>query len=779
MFNYADLSDFEFEYLAQDIMEKMLGVKLHIFGKGQDTGIDLTEDAKKTEIIIQVKHYYKSSAAKLVEELRKEVDKVNRHKPKKYFVICSTTLLPQHVKAIFDMFQNFMESSHNILSIQDVDEFLQQEENNQIVKKNFKLWLHASIFLSHMSKKNVFFDSQVLLQQISDRQKYFVETGVFKDGLRCLKEHRALFIVGMPGTGKTITSQMLVMYFAADGYKVRYSTDGEDVKNLKDSLSDHPNVKEVILLDDCLGQRYFKMCETQGNQILSLIRFTQTNPNKILICNSRITIFNEAGKRGTDMFLALERKEFNVRVLNSDNISIDEKGKILYNHFYFSSLSQEHMNFITQNKLNTKLPEHINYTPRLCEYIVLPSFIENTNPATYYKKCLDVFDKPEAVWETEYDERIQAADRILLTTLFSISDTLVADKVLRECFNNRLFSAAQIDKTVDNYSLALSRLNGSMIKIVSRNGIKQISVINPSVNDFLKTKLDLNSVEKSEIAKNALFAKQIIRVLGNNAGEYLVKKICDGKTDSLVFKSVQSKNELVIYLVCSNLVQNNDAQVIIREFFQSPKDVFIDDDIYFPKTRIFTALLTRPLLQFYQANHYINSYAIGKALSDQDLQDAVTIARAIFFACNENADEARRVSLLDQLCRKIEGSIRDLYEKLSIRDVIEDSEVYQILMNNRYYMEEVLSDEKLVIGEIDSKTAAQELEYQIKDRVALEVWRELSKLPKAMYGCVKFDSDMDLPHLAVENHLIEIAQRYELNRSRAGKDLFEDDDYDI
>ena len=43
MYNYNNLSDFEFEILCKDIMQKKLGIKLYTFQKGRDGGIDVTD----------------------------------------------------------------------------------------------------------------------------------------------------------------------------------------------------------------------------------------------------------------------------------------------------------------------------------------------------------------------------------------------------------------------------------------------------------------------------------------------------------------------------------------------------------------------------------------------------------------------------------------------------------------------------------------------------------------------------------------------------------------
>lgn len=760
MFNYADLSDFEFEYLAQDIMEKKLGVKLHIFGKGRDTGIDLTDDAKNTEVIIQVKHYYKSTAANLINELRKEVDKVNLHKPKKYFVICSTTLLPQHVKTIFELFQNFMESTHNILSIQDIDEFLQQEENVQIVKKNFKLWLHADIFLSEMSSRNVFFDSQVLLTQIKDRQKLFVQTEAYNVGLKYLNEHRALFIVGMPGTGKTIMSQMYVLFFASKGYTVKYSTDGEDIKALKNAISGNPDLKEVILIDDCLGQRYFKMHDTQGSQVLSLIRYVRANPNKILISNSRITIFNEANKRGREMFIALERKELKVYILNADMLNEIEKAKILYNHLYFSEIPEQHFKYIRQEKRYFLILRHKNYVPRLCEYIVLPSFYEGTSPEEYFLKVIGIFDNPEAIWETEFDERIQATDRILLTTLFSLTDNLVDYEILEQCFNYRIRNNANVDKTINNFELSLQRLNGSMLRIASNRGVRQVGVMNPSVNDFLKSKIDRNFGDKQDIIANIITIDQAIRILGHTADTFLLDKVTDGSIRAFKLDTTKERADLIIYNICLHNILKEEYRKIIETYILKPRSISVKNHYKLSRSIVFKKLLENPLADFYNIIDLFNNEVIENAFSFLELDDAVEIAGILYNAFEKKLTIEALELVSDKIAEGIKEVIEEYYSSVSVSDEAEAFDVQDIISDNAEYGEDGL--------EVDIDEAASELESVIKDELYDRVYDLLRKLPSKVNKKVNFDGDFELEfgeaQRVIEGYLEPDVDDYDDNR---------------
>ncbi len=53
-------------------MQKKLGIKLYTFPKGRDGGIDVTDDPKNKNIIIQVNQYIDSKYSDLLGTLKKK-----------------------------------------------------------------------------------------------------------------------------------------------------------------------------------------------------------------------------------------------------------------------------------------------------------------------------------------------------------------------------------------------------------------------------------------------------------------------------------------------------------------------------------------------------------------------------------------------------------------------------------------------------------------------------------------------------------------------------------
>lgn len=348
--NFSNLNDVEFEYLCKDVMSKIIGVKLQRFGEGRDGGIDLTDDSYKKTIIVQVKHYIKTDVSGLLAALRKEIPKVQNNNPEQYYVCCSKELTPQNKNDIYEMFHDYMESTKNIVSVTEIRDFLEKEENTDILRKHFKLWIDSTNILTTIFCNDICIDSDVLLSDIKESVHLFVKTTAYDNSISCLEKNNVLIIVGNPGVGKTITSKMLVLNYAIRGYKIRYTTDGTDLASLKKSLSQSPEVKEIILLDDCFGQAYFKMKETQENELLALIKCVKMSSNKILIMNSRVTIYQEAKLRTPNLVSSLDKKEYRAYVLDMSKVPLIDKAKIFYNHLYFGNIPEAYRNNIKFNK---------------------------------------------------------------------------------------------------------------------------------------------------------------------------------------------------------------------------------------------------------------------------------------------------------------------------------------------------------------------------------------------------------------------------------------------
>ena len=176
MLNYDNLNDTEFEALCRDIMERKLGVPLRRFGPGKDGGVDLTNDADAKNIIVQVKHYRNSTTTQLVNSLKNEIKKVITLSPQQYHICCSRELSVENIKELYLHFNAYMASDKNIITILEIDDFLKKDENRDILRKHFKLWLDDTGILQELGNDKVFVDCEAFMDDAETLHKLFVRT---------------------------------------------------------------------------------------------------------------------------------------------------------------------------------------------------------------------------------------------------------------------------------------------------------------------------------------------------------------------------------------------------------------------------------------------------------------------------------------------------------------------------------------------------------------------------------------------------------------------------
>jgi hypothetical protein len=184
MYDLNNLNDYEFEILCKDMMQQLLNTKLFIFSRGVDGGIDICDKEKFPTIIIQVKHYIGSTYSLLKSSLKKELKKVNKHNPKRYYVCTSLSLTRKNKVEIMDMFSEYISDISYIVDINDINNFLEDIQNRQIILKNYKLWLCASNVLALVNNQNVFIDCAELMLDIESQTKLFVETHSYREALK-------------------------------------------------------------------------------------------------------------------------------------------------------------------------------------------------------------------------------------------------------------------------------------------------------------------------------------------------------------------------------------------------------------------------------------------------------------------------------------------------------------------------------------------------------------------------------------------------------------------
>lgn len=84
------------------------------------------------------------------------------------------------------------------------------------------------------------------------------------------------------------------------------------------------------------------------------------HPNKLLIMNSRITIYNEAKSRSLNFEYLDEGNKIKKYIININELSKFDKARILYNHFSAQKLSETYFKEIKRGEKYYNIIEHPN-----------------------------------------------------------------------------------------------------------------------------------------------------------------------------------------------------------------------------------------------------------------------------------------------------------------------------------------------------------------------------------------------------------------------------------
>lgn len=735
MYQYGNLSDFEFELLCRDIMERKLGCPLRCFAPGRDGGVDITETKLSGKHMVQVKHYIDSPYRTLLSSLKRELPKVKQKQPEHYYVCCAKQLTAQNISEIYQLFSDYMDDAEAVVDLVEIDNFLHKKENADILERHYKLWLESTSVLEQLGNQDIAIDCDAFFYQIEKEQKLFVKTKYYEEGRQILENEHMLMLLGDPGVGKTMLTKILALAFVAEGYRIRYTTNGE-LSDLKRALSVDRKRKELIVLDDCLGQHYFKMQETKENELLALVKYIMHNPNKLLIMNSRVTIFHEARERSCDFRYFMDDENIKIRKLEMNGLDEEEKGWIFYNHLYFSGIPEEYYQNISKDRRYRAIVRHPNYTPRLVEFVTKKKNYEQVAPDCYATFIMDCLRNPTELWKDEFTRKLGAEDRALLLTLYSLTDTSVEEPVLVRAFLKRLSGLKGMDTTRNLYEEALRRLTDSMVQLMEQNGRKRISVCNPSINDFLKNYIRENPMEQANMPAYATEYVQLERICPDRVEEF----VRNGQIYQYHFSMLEEMRGKILGAICNREIRDICHTEFVQAFLKEPGSCYTDKGD--KSVEILFALLQEKMDAFYHTRENLEQETLEEFLMELDLWDYELIAREAKKTGGEWLFTKYRKSFERGLQNAVEAYARDVDQS----DYYDGYDVNTAIEESTFYNGEAL--------ECDFSSAALEWEERIREDIYDEIMGIVNKFPVEIAAQIVYDpGDADISTSLIESYL--------------------------
>lgn len=526
IYKFDTLNDEEFEELSKDLLYVDLGIDFKTFRKGKDGGIDLSYVSMDEKLFIgQAKHYPKSTYSNLKNSLQKEFEKIKNKNVEKYILITSLDLSVSEVKEIIKIMKGIIKSENDVYDLKRLNTILQRKGSEWIEKKYYKLWLSSTNILGRIIKNAQENNIEYYVKEIDNKIKLYVVTENIHIALEKLNKNNMLLIHGEPGVGKTVLAEMIAYNYLSKEYKLRFIS-GNKIEELEDIMSVDDMEKEIIFIDDFLGENYLSLFTSSSeSKLIFFLNKYLRKKNKFVVLTTRSTIYNKAKQvyEKLDRF-SIEFEKYNL-TLNSYNQF--EKARILYNHLCFNDLDREYIEEIRSNETYLKIIEHRNYTPRLIEFITNKTRVSEIEVSRYPEFVLKNLNNPEEIWRKEFETKILDEDRFLVWTIFTFEGSVRLD-ILEEAFHERYdyeIKNSNIILVQNAFNKSIESLLRGFIKINRTDENKEnclIGFINPSVNDFLINYLNEDSKERKRILNSIKYIEQLQRINFDEGYNYRV-----------------------------------------------------------------------------------------------------------------------------------------------------------------------------------------------------------------------------------------------------------------
>lgn len=547
-YDFKTLNDKDFEVLVLDLLNSKYQLGLQSFKPGRDQGVDmrLSTSFDNNSIVVQAKHYIGSTYSQLKHSMKNtELEKVKKINPSRYIVATSLALTAKNKDELKEVLNPYVLSSNDIISSNDLNAILRA--NPEVEKAHFKLWFSSAEVLDRILNNAVESRTSDHLKRIQGKIKFYVITKNLDDALKILDDNHVLLITGQPGIGKTTLANTILFERAKKNYKIHKV---ENIREAEDVLSADPDEKQLFYFDDFLGANCYEIvhADKTESQIASFVERIKNSANKYLVLTTRTVILNHAIEKHEK--IKRSRISDNQFELKLDDYDRYEKALILYNHLFFNEVGKEHYDSLLTDKFYKKIISHLNYTPRIIEFITEKSKIDTLTTDQYRDFILANLKNPKEIWSYSFNNQIEYFDRCLLLTLLTFSKS-VAEKHLIKSFESRLnyekLHHNQILES-DQFNKSISiLLNGFITStlITKPKLIREYSFINPSLGDFLIEHIQQSIQERKSIITSLIYVEQFkpfsfywkIHPLEHELQEIIVERVSKGLISSIAIES--------------------------------------------------------------------------------------------------------------------------------------------------------------------------------------------------------------------------------------------------
>lgn len=555
-YNFSQLNDKEFEILVADLLSITYDTRIERFKPGKDGGVDgrfFTDSGK--EICLQCKHYSKSGYRVLISKLKhEESKKVKKLNPAKYIFVTSLPLSRENKEEIKAIFHPYIKRSDDIFGQEDLNYLL--SKNPKVEEDHFKLWISNTTVLKRIINNAIKGRSEFELEQIQKKSFKYIQTDSHDKALKILNDKHVLLISGEPGIGKTTLAENLCLFFASKDY---------EFIDIEESLSEAEGIysrgkKQIYYFDDFLGSNYFEAIENKkDSHIIKFIERIRNDKTKRFVLTSRTNILN-SGILHSSIFVSnkIQRNEF---MLTIDKLTLFDRAKILYNHIWFSKLSEDFIDEYYKDKRYREIINHKNFNPRLVEFITDIERFNVSSSSDYWSYIVDTLSNPKDIWNDCFKTQNNAYVRNLVKlTVFngrSITETELNNSFYKLTKIENLENPSHTEKDFNSTSQLASKF------FLNRNKFSNevtYSLFNPSIADYVLSEYKNDFESLVNIFKSLNTVKSLEHLLALER-EQIISLENILKLKNVLFEDAFKQNKKLDYLIfISDLFTDDDSK---------------------------------------------------------------------------------------------------------------------------------------------------------------------------------------------------------------------------
>lgn len=481
--NFSALSPIDFERLCADLLGAELGERFELFSAGADGGIDMRCHSKDLGLLIgQAKHY--SDRSNLNQAVKKEVPKVEKLKPDRYFLLTSCPLNPATKDEFFQLLRPYCHNSGDIWGENDLNECLARHP--AVLRRHVKLWLQDASQLQAVLHNHLHQLSNQRRAELEDELLHFAFHPLVERMQHHLENNNILLITGDAGTGKSTTCGYLGLQLAAQGYELHILSDTASVQGAWALLE--LERKQCFVLDDFLGATFLSLQDALEleRSLISLLNKAKNSTGQFkLLIASRDYVLNQASERlpKLESWLQQNTPKYAVQISYSA-IPDSAKADILYNLIHFSQLLVNHRQELIENQSYWQIIRHQHFNPRLIKGLLCQA--QNDDVQLFMPELIKGLDHPALYWESTFQRLSNEAQCLLYTLALTSIQQSIAEDELKNAYAALYRELHGCYSPATGLQAAISELEPNLILSREEYQTLWFSFANPSVQDMVQ-----------------------------------------------------------------------------------------------------------------------------------------------------------------------------------------------------------------------------------------------------------------------------------------------------